>query len=150
MDTNDDADGDVDMDRMSGASKASPSPELCVRHLSAQAHRAIGIISDSPDNGLLEVNADAHIINDDSSSIIGGDGVGVEDGIVSLETNDDVFFRAFSRCGKGKKKGEDHHAIDFTNILNSYCCGTCCCYDTDDNDEMYKCVFAHEEVDILT
>jgi len=89
MDTEDNADGDVNMDRTGRASKASPSLELHVRHLSAQAHGAAGIVLDSLDDGLLEVNADAHIINDDSSSIIGGDGVGVEDGIVSLETNDD-------------------------------------------------------------
>jgi hypothetical protein len=63
--------------RLTRASKASPSPEPCMRH------RATGIISASPDDELLEVNADAHIIiNNDGSSIIGRDGVGIEDGII--------------------------------------------------------------------
>jgi hypothetical protein len=89
-DTETEDDGDVDMDR-TGARDTSPSPERR-RHLSIQqrARRAVGIVSDGPDDAPLEVNADAHIIiNDDQGGVIGGDGVGVEDGIVSLETNDD-------------------------------------------------------------
>lgn len=89
-DTETEDDGDVDMDR-TGNSETSPSPEPRT-HLSLQqrARRAVGIVSDGPDDAPLEVNADAHIIiNDDQGGVIGGDGVGVEDGIVSLETNDD-------------------------------------------------------------
>jgi hypothetical protein len=83
MDTEDNADGDVNMDRMGRASKASPSLEPHTRHLSTQAHRAMGIVLDSPDDGLLEVNVDAPIIiNDDGSGIIGGDGAGIEDGML--------------------------------------------------------------------
>jgi hypothetical protein len=87
-DTETEDDGDVDMDR-AGGSEASPEPEPRT-HLSMQqrARRAVGIVSDGPDDAPLEVNTDAHIIiNDDQGGVIGG--VGVEDGIVSLETNDD-------------------------------------------------------------
>jgi hypothetical protein len=57
------------------------------------------------------VNADAHIINDDGGSIIGGDGIGIQDGIVSLETNDDFAMGAppgvpgaiMDECGGGRR-----------------------------------------------
>jgi hypothetical protein len=64
------------MDRTGGASEASPSPEPRYEHLSARARRVVGIVSDRPHDGPLEVNADAHIIiNDDGGDVIGGDGV---------------------------------------------------------------------------
>jgi hypothetical protein len=89
-DTETEDDGDIDMDR-TGAHDTSPSPSLQT-HLSIRqlSRRAVGIVSDGPDFAPLEVNADAHIIiNDDQGGVIGGDGVTGEDGIVSLETNDD-------------------------------------------------------------
>ncbi|KAF7976784.1 hypothetical protein HWV62_5624 [Athelia sp. TMB] len=63
-------DGDVDMDR------APPSPTPGPR-----ARRAVGIVSDVPPAAPLDT-PDAHIIINDA-------GMGVEDGIVSLEPNDD-------------------------------------------------------------
>jgi hypothetical protein len=55
----------------------------------------VGIISDCPDDGPLEVNVDVHIIiNNEGGGVIGGDGVGIEDGIVSLEMNDDFVMGA--------------------------------------------------------
>lgn len=55
-----------------------------------RARRAVGIVSDAPAaaHAPLDVNADAHIIIN-AAQVVGGDGVGVEDGIVSLEPNDD-------------------------------------------------------------
>jgi hypothetical protein len=57
---------------------------------------------------------DAHIIiNDDGGSVIGGDGVGIQDGIVSLETNDDFMMGAppgaiMDKGGGGRRgMGED-------------------------------------------
>ena len=82
-------DGDVDMDHGHNADRTSPSPG---RHgiQSHRTRRAVGIVSDAPPAAPLEVNADAHIIiNDAQGGVVGGDGVGVEDGIVSLEPNDD-------------------------------------------------------------
>ena len=77
------------MDRDRDADDASPPPG---RHgtQSRRPRRAVGIVSDAPPAAPLEVNADAHIIiNDAQGGVVGGDGVGVEDGIVSLEPNDD-------------------------------------------------------------
>jgi hypothetical protein len=56
------------------------------------------------------VNVDAHIIiNDDGGGIIGGDGIGVQDGIVSLETNDDFTMGALPGAimdeGGGGRRG---------------------------------------------
>lgn len=83
-------DGDVDMDRdRDDVDETSPSPE---RHgiQSQRTRRAVGIVSDAPPAAAMEVNTDAHIIiNDAQGGVVGGDGVGVEDGIVSLEPNDD-------------------------------------------------------------
>jgi hypothetical protein len=82
-------DGDVDMDQDRDADQ--PSPSLTVaRHphgiQSQRTRRAVGIVSDgAPPTAPLEVNADAHIIINDAQGGVGG----VEDGIVSLETNDD-------------------------------------------------------------
>lgn len=84
-------DGDVDMDRSrTHVDDASPSPEPRTALLSMQqrTRRAVGIVSDAPPAAPLQVNTDAHIIINDAQ-VVGGDGVGVEDGIVSLEPNDD-------------------------------------------------------------
>lgn len=81
-------DGDVDMDHDHDADDAS-SPE---RHAAPpqRTRRAVGIVSDVPPAAPLDVNGDVHIIiSDAQGGVVGGDGVGVEDGIVSLEPNDD-------------------------------------------------------------
>lgn len=107
--TEDDGDGlegDVDMmdgegeDRSQGPlTDTSPSPEPMARTATQTSphttRRAVGIVSDTtPTAASLEVNADAHIIiNRDQEIGVGGvgmnEGVGVEEGIVSLEPNDD-------------------------------------------------------------
>ncbi|KAI0926308.1 hypothetical protein AcV5_008803 [Taiwanofungus camphoratus] len=98
-------DGDVDMDRESSregdapSESGSPSPErrdhsadtATVRASATRPRRAVGIVSDTTPNAAtgtsLEMNTDAHIIINDQGVAV--DGMGVEDGIVSLETNDD-------------------------------------------------------------
>lgn len=106
-------DGDIDMDgtreteRMDSdvaSASASPSPERQSRtiHRHGGPRRAVGIVSDEPINGpqTLQVgglglaDTDAHIIINEAGAGEGGVGgvgveVGVEDGIVSLEPNDD-------------------------------------------------------------
>ena len=83
-------DGDVDMDR----DRADTSPERTGNPPQTSPHtrRAVGIVTDSPPTTTtgvsLEVNADAHIIINDGPTH-GLNEVGVEDGIVSLEPNDD-------------------------------------------------------------
>ncbi|KAG6914269.1 hypothetical protein DXG01_001346 [Tephrocybe rancida] len=52
------------------------------QHQHQQHRRAVGIVSDDPP-------ADTHIIISEGGGLAGGVGVGVEDGIVSLEANDD-------------------------------------------------------------
>lgn len=77
-------DGDVDMDR----DRDDDSPERHTTH-SQRTRRAVGIVSDVPPAAPLD-NTEVHIIiNDAQGDVVGGDGVGVEDGIVSLEPNDD-------------------------------------------------------------
>jgi hypothetical protein len=93
METEDDADGDVDMDRMGRASEPSLFPEPRTRHLSARAHQAMGIISDSPDNGPLEVNVDVMSEKEKAAAA---------NSLIAKEAH--AFFRAFSRCGKEKEK----------------------------------------------
>ena len=96
-------DGDVDMDHDSTRESDAPvsgasSPER--RDLSADAgtirattthpRRAVGIVSDTGPTATgasLDMTADAHIIINDQTVAV--EGVGVADGIVSLETNDD-------------------------------------------------------------
>jgi len=105
--TEDDGDQDIDMDRGDASRidsdvasvSASPSPERRPRTVPRHnlPRRAVGIVSDEPTPGPqtlqvggLGIGADAHIIINDVGGV--GDGgveVGVEDGIVSLETNDD-------------------------------------------------------------
>lgn len=78
-------DGDVDMDR---DRDDEDSPERHNTH-SQRTRRAVGIVSDAPPAAPLD-NTEVHIIiNDARGGVVGGDGVGVEDGIVSLEPNDD-------------------------------------------------------------
>lgn len=109
--TEDDGDGDVDMDSVNhsqlsvhndsdgiASASASPSPERHPHpHLSI-GRRAVGIVSDDPgatglqvgnmNMGGLDLDGDAHIIINEAGGV-GDVGVGVEDGIVSLEPNDD-------------------------------------------------------------
>lgn len=94
-------DGDVDMDAtrdsdapVSGASspeRRNPSPDTStIRAATAHPRRAVGIVSDAgtPAAGAsLDMNTDAHIIINDQAVAV--EGVGMADGIVSLETNDD-------------------------------------------------------------
>lgn len=82
-------DGDVDMDR----DRADTSPERTGNpQTSPHTRRAVGIVIDSPPTTTtgvsLEVNADAHIIINNGPTHELNE-VGVEDGIVSLEPNDD-------------------------------------------------------------
>ncbi|OSC97825.1 hypothetical protein PYCCODRAFT_1454691 [Trametes coccinea BRFM310] len=88
-------DGDVDMDRESRDGDApSPSPERqpsdtgTIR--ATHSRRAVGIVSDTagpPGPGAsMDMNSDPHIVINDEGVVTG---VGVEDGIVSLEANDD-------------------------------------------------------------
>jgi hypothetical protein len=100
-DTETEDDGDVDMDvtrdsdaLISGASspdRRNSSPDAStVRQATAHPRRAVGIVSDvvPPAAGAsLDMNTDAHIIINDEAVTV--DGVGMADGIVSLETNDD-------------------------------------------------------------
>ncbi len=101
-DTETEDDGDVDMDHdstresdapVSGASspdRRNPSPDAStIRAAATHSRRAVGIVSDEPNTAgaSLDLNSDAHIIINDQGVAV--DGVGVEDGIVSLETNDD-------------------------------------------------------------
>jgi hypothetical protein len=88
------------------STSASPSPERSPRpfphphHRLSLSRRAVGIISDEATTrevGAMELSTDAHIIINDAGGAgdggvgmgVGGVGVGVEDGLVSLEPNDD-------------------------------------------------------------
>ena len=107
-------DGDIDMDRTDdhgrmidsdvASASASPSPERRTSNVinPARQHlarRAVGIVSDEPaavpqnlQVGGLGLDTDAHIIINEGGGVGDGGvevGVGVEDGIVSLEQNDD-------------------------------------------------------------
>ncbi|KAH0833395.1 hypothetical protein J3R83DRAFT_12500 [Lanmaoa asiatica] len=98
--TEDDGDADVDMDQSQDTddTTASAHPTLPraprpTRSMTQRPRRTVGIIADAPETAPLEVNADAHIIiNHGQGGGVDGEGVGVvgvEDGIVSLEPNDD-------------------------------------------------------------
>jgi hypothetical protein len=89
------------------STSASPSPERSPRPFShphrqrlSLSRRAVGIVSDEATTrevGAMELSTDAHIIINDAGGVgeggvgmgVGGVGVGVEDGLVSLEPNDD-------------------------------------------------------------
>ncbi|KAI0350438.1 hypothetical protein OH77DRAFT_1431059 [Trametes cingulata] len=88
-------DGDVDMDRESRDGDApSPSPERqpsdtgTIR--ATHSRRAVGIVTDAAGpagpGASMDMNSDPHIVINDEGVVAG---VGVEDGIVSLEANDD-------------------------------------------------------------
>ncbi|KAI0761553.1 hypothetical protein BD413DRAFT_456461, partial [Trametes elegans] len=93
-------DGDVDMDRSSRDGDApSPSPERQLADTAAgtgtiraaHSRRAVGIVSDAAGaaggpGASMDMNSDPHIVINDDGVVTG---VGVEDGIVSLEANDD-------------------------------------------------------------
>ncbi|KAH9937923.1 uncharacterized protein BXZ73DRAFT_76542 [Epithele typhae] len=90
-----DGDGDVDMDTSRDDNNPSPSPERqqndggTIR--TAHSRRAVGIVSDAAAPTTvgqpgIDIPSDAHIIINDEGGV---PGVGVEDGLVSLETNDD-------------------------------------------------------------
>lgn len=94
-------DGDVDMDRESvqgdeASTSGTPPPQRrpsqagTIRAPTVHTRRAVGIVSDTNPaaGGSLEMDNEVHIVINDQGD--GGvDGVGVEDGLVSLETNDD-------------------------------------------------------------
>lgn len=90
-------DGDVDMDQSHDTTSIPPPiprpPRVPTRSITQRPRRTVGIISEAPVAPPMEVNADAHIIiNHDQGGVVNGDGVsvvGVEEGIVSLEPNDD-------------------------------------------------------------
>ncbi|KAH9846298.1 hypothetical protein C2E23DRAFT_744391 [Lenzites betulinus] len=88
-------DGDVDMDRESrDGDEPSPSPERqpsdagTIR--ATHSRRAVGIVTDAAGaagpGASMDMNSDPHIVINDEGVVAG---VGVEDGIVSLEANDD-------------------------------------------------------------
>ncbi|KAI0833894.1 hypothetical protein BC628DRAFT_1307478 [Trametes gibbosa] len=88
-------DGDVDMDRESrDGDEPSPSPERqpsdtgTIR--ATHSRRAVGIVTDATGQAgpgaSMDMNSDPHIVINDEGVVAG---VGVEDGIVSLEANDD-------------------------------------------------------------
>ncbi|TFK52053.1 hypothetical protein OE88DRAFT_1735055 [Heliocybe sulcata] len=82
-------DGDVDMDTsITHDTDTSPSLQRCPF---TTPHRAVGIVSESPPASpagpSTEMNVEPHIIINPEE--LGANGVGVEDGIVSLEPNDD-------------------------------------------------------------
>ena len=99
--TEDDGDADVDMDQSQDTDDTTASahvplpraPRPPARSMTQRPRRTVGIIADGPDTAPLEMNADAHIIiNHAQGGGVDGEGVGVvgvEDGIVSLEPNDD-------------------------------------------------------------
>lgn len=99
--TEDDGDGDVDMDQSQDTDDTTASahatlpraPRVQARSITQRPRRTVGLIAGAPETAALEVNADAHIIiNHGQGGGVDGEGVGVvgvEDGIVSLEPNDD-------------------------------------------------------------
>ncbi|KAF9230393.1 hypothetical protein BU15DRAFT_91118 [Melanogaster broomeanus] len=99
--TEDDGDADVDMDHSHDTDDGATSshatltraPRPATRSMTQRPRRAVGIVADATGTTPLEVNADAHIIiNHGQGGVVDREGVGVvgvEDGIVSLEPNDD-------------------------------------------------------------
>ena len=98
--TEDDGDADVEMDQFQDTDDTTGSAHVTLPRAPrpparsmTQRRRTVGIIADDPETAPLEVNADAHIIiNHGQGGGVDGEGVGVvgvEDGIVSLEPNDD-------------------------------------------------------------
>ncbi|KAI0701228.1 hypothetical protein BC835DRAFT_1501882 [Cytidiella melzeri] len=127
-DTETEDDGDVDMDHDSTRESDAPvsgasSPErrdlsadaATIRAAATHTRRAVGIVSDTGPTAAgasLDMNADAHIIINDQAVTV--EGVGVEDGMVSLETNDDFAMGAPpgapGAINPGPTRGEPHAA----------------------------------------
>ncbi|KAI0090191.1 hypothetical protein BDY19DRAFT_984557 [Irpex rosettiformis] len=127
-DTETEDDGDVDMDHDSMRESDAPisgasSPERqdlsgdagTIRATTAHPRRAVGIVSDTGPTAAgasMDMTADAHIIINDQTVAV--EGVGVEDGIVSLETNDDFAMGAPpgapGAITPGPTRGEPHPA----------------------------------------
>ncbi|KAH9925496.1 uncharacterized protein B0H18DRAFT_1008717 [Fomitopsis serialis] len=95
-------DGDVDMDQESAhgdeaSTSGTPPPERrgppagTIRAPTVHTRRTVGIVSDAGNpatTGSLDMDNDVHIVINGQGD--GGvEGVGVEDGLVSMETNDD-------------------------------------------------------------
>lgn len=93
-------DGDVDMERESAngdeaSTSGTPPPERrpsaagTIRGPAVHTRRAVGIVSDTNPaaGGSLEMDNDVHIVINGQGDGVGG--VGVEDGLVLLEANDD-------------------------------------------------------------
>ena len=99
--TEDDGDADVDMDQSHDTDDTSASehvtfpraPRPPTRSITQRPRRTVGVIADAPEPAPIEMNTDAHIIiNHGQGGGVDGEGVGmvgVDDGIVSLEPNDD-------------------------------------------------------------
>ena len=87
LNTETEDDGDINMDHdRDDRDEVSSSPECCTQL--QRTRRAVGIILDAPPAVPLD-NTEVHIIiNGAQGGVVGGDGVGVEDGIVSLKPND--------------------------------------------------------------
>ncbi|KAF8955693.1 hypothetical protein BDZ97DRAFT_1764590 [Flammula alnicola] len=135
--TEDDGDGDIDMDRTEDSERidsdvasasASPSPERRPRTVPRHnmGRRAVGIVSDEPNAGPqtlqvggLGLDTDAHIIINEAGGV--GDGgvgveVGVEDGIVSLEPNDDFAMGAPPGAPGAIGEGATPRTLNLNNI----------------------------------
>ena len=99
--TEDDGDADVDMDQSQDTNDTNASahvtlpraPRPPARSMTQRPRRTVGIIADAQETAPLQMSTDAHIIiNHGQGGGVDGEGVGVvgvEDGIVSLEPNDD-------------------------------------------------------------
>ncbi|KAG6332967.1 hypothetical protein ID866_6120 [Astraeus odoratus] len=122
--TEDDGDADVDMDRSHDTDDASSTthppipraPRAASRSMTQRPRRTVGILSDAPATAPLDVNADAHIIiNHGQGGVVDGDSVGVvsvEDGIVSLEPNDDFAMGAPPGAPGAMDETQNLHGVD--------------------------------------
>jgi hypothetical protein len=86
--TEDDGDGDVDMDRSIASEASSPVPSR-TSTIPPHVRRVVGIVEDAPEAGPSTASPSnpPHIIVDSDTVVAGG--VGVADGLVTLEQNDD-------------------------------------------------------------
>jgi len=73
----------------SGSSPERPQPEMQMQmHTRRPSRRAVGIVSDAPPAGDVDVDVSVSV-SGDAHIVINPAGMGVEDGIVALEPNDD-------------------------------------------------------------